>query len=79
MVEAMAICPVYYGRFNLTPDPAEFLRSQKEHAVPADKFDEGETRSHDHYPVGLLHHREREEFVTALGRLNERAQEAHDG
>ena len=27
MVEAMAICPVYYGRFNLTADPAEFLES----------------------------------------------------
>ncbi len=25
MVEAMATCPVYYGRFNLTADPAEFL------------------------------------------------------
>ena len=45
MVEAMAICPVYYGRFNLTSDPAEFLRSQKEHAVPADKFEEGEIAS----------------------------------
>ena len=47
--------------------------------MPADKFDEGETRSHDHYPVGLLHHREREEFVTALGELRERAQEPDDG
>ena len=79
MVEAMAICPVYYGRFNLTPDPAEFLKSQKQHAVPVDKFDEGETRSHDHYPVGLLHHAERAEYVTALRGLRERAQEAHDG
>jgi len=79
MVEAMAVCPVYYGRFNLTPDPAAFLKSQKEHAVPADKFDEGETRSHDHYPVGLLHHTEREEFVTALRRVNERAKEAGNG
>ena len=79
MVEAMAICPIYYGRFNLTSDPAEFLKSQKEHAVPVDKFDEGETRSHDHYPVGLLHHRERQEYVTALRSLRERAQEAHDG
>ena len=35
MVEAMATCPTYYGRFNLTADPAEFLLSQKEHAVPA--------------------------------------------
>ncbi len=79
MVEAMAVCPVYYGRFNLTPDPAAFLRAQKEHAVPADKFDEGETRVRDRYPVGLLHHRERTEFVTALGQVKERAREARHG
>jgi 2-oxoglutarate ferredoxin oxidoreductase subunit beta len=79
MVEAMAVCPVYYGRFNLTPDPAEFLLAQKAHAVPADKFDEGESRVRDKYPVGLLHHAEREEFVTALGRVRDNAREARDG
>ena len=42
------------------------------------KYDEGETRSHDRYPVGLLHHREREEYVTALRGLRERAQEQGD-
>jgi 2-oxoglutarate ferredoxin oxidoreductase subunit beta len=79
MVEAMAICPVYYGRFNLTSDPSEFLRLQKEHAVPASKFEEGESRVRDRYPVGLLHHAEREEFVSALTRVKERAQEASNG
>jgi len=79
MVEVMAICPVYYGRFNLTSDPAEFLKSQKEHAVPADNFEEGESRVRDRYPVGLLHHTEREEFVTALGQVKKRAQEAGNG
>ena len=79
MVEAMAICPVYYGRFNLTSDPAEFLRRQKEHAVPVAQYDEGATRVRDKYPVGLLHHTEREEFVTALGQVNERAREAAHG
>jgi 2-oxoglutarate ferredoxin oxidoreductase subunit beta len=79
MVEAMAVCPVYYGRFNLTPDPAEFLRAQKAHAVPADKYHEGESRSHHHYPVGLLHHAEREEYVTALQHVRERALEGGDG
>ena len=75
MVEAMAVCPVYYGRFNLTPDPAEFLRLQKEHAVPAAKF-EDETRSHERYPIGVLHHAERAEFTTGLAGLKERAREA---
>jgi 2-oxoglutarate ferredoxin oxidoreductase subunit beta len=79
MVEAMAICPVYYGRFNLTSDPAEFLRIQKEHAVPANKFDEGESRVRDHYPVGLLHHTERDEFVASLAKVRTKAQEATRG
>ncbi len=69
MVEAMAVCPIYYGRFNLTPDPAEFLKVQKERAVPASKFEEGESRRHDEYPVGMIHHAERREFVEALGEV----------
>jgi 2-oxoglutarate ferredoxin oxidoreductase subunit beta len=75
MVEAMAVCPVYYGRFNLTPDPAEFLKVQKERAVPASTFEEGESRTHDQYPVGLIHHAERREFVTALEEVSRGAQE----
>jgi hypothetical protein len=75
----MATCPTYYGRFNLTADPSEFLLTQKERAVPADKYDEGETRSQERYPVGLLHHREREEFVTALRDMRELAQEQGHG
>jgi 2-oxoglutarate/2-oxoacid ferredoxin oxidoreductase subunit beta len=78
-VEAMAVCPVYYGRFNLTADPAEFLCSQKAHAVPASKFDEGESREREHYPVGVLHHSEREEFVHALAGVRARAKEASRG
>jgi len=78
-VEAMAACPVYYGRFNFTADPAEFLKGQKKHAVPASKFDEGESRLRDQYPVGLLHHSERAEFVTSLARVRAEAQEAHRG
>ena len=58
-VETMAVCPVYYGRFNLTSDPAEFLKSQKEHAVPVGKF-EDESRLRERYPVGVLHHSEQD-------------------
>jgi len=75
MVEAMAVCPVYYGRFNLTSDPAEFLAVQKERAVPASKFEEGMSRLHDQYPVGLLHHTERREFVSALADVGTAARE----
>ena len=80
MVEAMVDLPRLLRALQPHVRPGGVpARSQKEHAVPVDKFDEGETRSHDHYPVGLLHHREREEFVTALRGLRERAQEAGNG
>jgi 2-oxoglutarate/2-oxoacid ferredoxin oxidoreductase subunit beta len=79
LVEAMALCPVYYGRFNLTPDPAEFLQLQKEHAVPANRFEEGESRLRERYPVGVLHHSERAELVALLEGVRERAQEAKRG
>ncbi|MFA4964907.1 MAG: thiamine pyrophosphate-dependent enzyme [Thermoleophilia bacterium] len=79
LIEAMAVCPVYYGRFNLTSDPAEFLRSQKEHAVPAAEFEEGESRGREHYPVGVLHHSERAELGESLARLRAQAQEALRG
>jgi 2-oxoglutarate ferredoxin oxidoreductase subunit beta len=78
-VEAMAACPVYYGRFNFTADPAEFLKGQREHAVPAGQFDEGESRLREEYPVGLLHHGERAEFVASLARVRGQAQEAPRG
>jgi len=77
-VETMAVCPVYYGRFNLTADPAEFLKSQKEHAVPAGKF-EDESRLRERYPVGVLHHSERAEFVASLQAMGVKAREAAGG
>ncbi len=78
-VEAMAICPVYYGRLNLTPDPAEFLMKQKEHAVPASKFEAGQPRLHERYPVGVIEHVERAEFVTAYEDVRRRAQGGDGG
>ncbi|HET6496757.1 MAG TPA: thiamine pyrophosphate-dependent enzyme [Thermoleophilia bacterium] len=79
MVEAMSICPVYYGRFNLTSDPAEFLLGQKERAVPVDKYEGGESRSRDRYPVGVLYHTERDEFIAGLEKIRRLAQDGHDG
>jgi 2-oxoglutarate ferredoxin oxidoreductase subunit beta len=79
LVEAMSICPTYYGRFNLTADPGDFLLSQKQHAVPADKFDPGESRTHDRYPVGVLHHAERAELIAGLEDVRRRAREAMEG
>lgn len=78
-VEAMAVCPVYYGRQNLTADPAKFLTLQKEHAVPADQYGEGVARRHEVYPVGVLHHSEFDEYTDGLRSLRERAQEGRRG
>ena len=79
LVEAMSACPIYYGRFNATADPAEFLRSQKEHAVSADRFEEGESRLRESYPVGVLHHSERTELGAALAAIREKVQEGGRG
>jgi len=79
LIEAMSTCPTYYGRFNLTADPAEFLLTQKERAIPAAKFEEGESRTRDRYPVGVLHHAERAELIAGLEGMRLRAREAMEG
>ncbi len=75
LVEAMSICPVYYGRFNLTADPGEFLVSQKDRAVPVAQFEGEDSRTRDRYPVGVLYHTERDELVAGLQQLRARSQE----
>lgn len=61
-VEAMVSCPTYYGRQNDAGSPAQMLLRQRERAVPADKFPSEEPRFRERYPVGVLHHVEREEY-----------------
>lgn len=79
LVEAMSQCPVHYGKLNATPDPASFLRTQKEHAVPASDFNEGSSRLRDRYPVGVLHHVERDELTSVHAELGSSVQEAGNG
>ena len=57
-------------------DPAEMLQRQQERAVPVEKFDREGPRLHDRYPVGVLHHAEREEYTAAYADVMQRAQEA---
>ncbi|MEZ5124833.1 MAG: thiamine pyrophosphate-dependent enzyme [Thermoleophilia bacterium] len=78
LVEAMATCPTYYGRFNLTADPADFLLTQKDRAVPVDRFDAGESRTRDRYPVGVLYHAERAELISSLEDVRRRARAAEE-
>lgn len=78
-VEAMAVCTTYYGRFNLTADPAEFLRAQRDHAIPVEKFDYGETRLRDLYPVGVLRHVERPPYSDVYADMRRKAREGGGG
>jgi 2-oxoglutarate ferredoxin oxidoreductase subunit beta len=72
-IEAMAACPTYYGRQNRGADPAAMLRRQRDRAVPVATFKAGQPRFHDRYPVGVLHHAERKEYVAAYREVQRRA------
>jgi 2-oxoglutarate ferredoxin oxidoreductase subunit beta len=74
-VEAMVACPTYYGRQNGIPTPADMLKMQKARAVPVDKFDSEGPRLRDRYPVGVLHHAERQEYTAAYADVVRRSQE----
>ena len=78
-VEAMVSCPTYYGRQNGIPDPSEMMKRQHARSVPVAKFDLEGPRLHDRYPVGVLHHAEREEYTAAYADVMRRAQESSRG
>jgi 2-oxoglutarate ferredoxin oxidoreductase subunit beta len=73
LIEAMVACPTYYGRQNKPAAPAEMLLRQKAQAVPVERFHESGPRLQDSYPVGVLHHVEREEYTAAYEEVIRRA------
>jgi len=75
-IEAMVICPTYYGRQNKAGTPAEMLLRQRERAVPVEKSDLVGPRLKERYPVGVLHHVEREEYSVAYERVIAHAQQS---
>jgi 2-oxoglutarate ferredoxin oxidoreductase subunit beta len=72
-IEAMVACPTYYGRQNQGADPAEMLRRQRDRSVPVATYEPGHPRHQDRYPVGVLHHAEREEYTEAYAEVQRRA------
>jgi 2-oxoglutarate ferredoxin oxidoreductase subunit beta len=72
-VEAMVACPTYYGRQNKAGNPARMLARQKERGVPVKEFDSRGARLRERYPVGVLHHVERAEYLSAYEGVIERA------
>ena len=55
------------------------MKRQQARAVPVEKFDLEGPRLHDRYPVGVLHHTEREEYTAAYADVVRRAQESSRG
>ena len=74
LVEVVSACPTFYGRFNETPAPAEMLLAQKRRAVPSARHEAGRAAHVDTYPVGVLHHVERTEYLEAYAEVQHRAQ-----
>jgi 2-oxoglutarate ferredoxin oxidoreductase subunit beta len=74
LIEAMVACPTYYGRQNRPAEPAAMLLRQKKRAVSVERFDSAGPRLQESYPVGVLHHVEREEYTAAYEELIRRAQ-----
>ncbi len=72
-VEAMVSCPTYYGRQNGIPSPSAMMKRQHSRAVPVDQFDREGPRLHDRYPVGVLHHVERQDYTAAYKEVVRRA------
>ena len=73
-VEAMVSCPTYYGRQNRAGSAPEMLLRQRERAVAVEKFAQQGPRQKERYPVGVLHHVEREEYSAAYERVIAHAQ-----
>jgi 2-oxoglutarate/2-oxoacid ferredoxin oxidoreductase subunit beta len=74
LVEAVSDCPTYYGRMNLGADAPTMLAAQKDQAVTIERYDlERDGIVAGRYPVGVLHHVERQEFIEAYDELRKRA------
>lgn len=72
-VEAMVSCPTYYGRQNKPAKPSEMLARQGRRSAPLERFEGEGPRLRESFPVGLLHHVEREEYGDAYERVIQRA------
>jgi 2-oxoglutarate ferredoxin oxidoreductase subunit beta len=74
LVETVSDCPTYYGRMNLDVDAAGMLAAQNDQAVTIEHYDiERDGIVAGRYPVGVLHHVERQEFIEAYDELRARA------
>jgi pyruvate/2-oxoacid:ferredoxin oxidoreductase beta subunit len=75
-VEVMVSCPTYYGRQNDPAGPSEMLLRQRERGISVERFEQRGPRRQERYPVGVLHHVERTEYLSAYREVIRRAQGA---
>jgi 2-oxoglutarate ferredoxin oxidoreductase subunit beta len=73
-VEVVSTCPTFYGRQNAQGDAVDMLRAQKAQAVPVARYEAGQGSLRERYPVGVLHHAERPEFIEVYEEVRRRAQ-----
>ena len=70
VIEVMAACPVYYGRYNKMPKPVDIMNYIKEHTVSktrADKMSPEELAGK--MEIGLLHQHEPLEYTREYAKL----------
>jgi 2-oxoglutarate ferredoxin oxidoreductase subunit beta len=73
-IEVVSTCPTYYGRQNAQGDAVDMLCAQKGQAVPVARYEAGQASLREKYPVGVLHHAERPEFIEVYEEVRRRAQ-----
>ena len=71
VVEAVAQCPISYGRRNKMKTPADMLRWQKEHAITADK----KHTSDEDFVIGEIFKSEAPEFTAQYSAMRRRLRE----
>ena len=75
-VEAMVVCPTYYGRSERHLRPVrDAARRRRRGPCRSTSSTASGPRLHDRYPVGVLHHAERVEYTAAYADVVRRAGE----
>ena len=70
VVEIYSVCPTYYSRYNYNYTTVEMLEHFKHTAVNKKTYDTlTDEDKKDRFPIGILHHEEKEDFHTKYRRM----------
>ncbi|MDR2006630.1 MAG: 2-oxoacid:ferredoxin oxidoreductase subunit beta [Acidaminococcales bacterium] len=74
LVEAVASCPISYGRQNKLGDAPAMLKWQRDHAVPAAAYEKlNDEQKADKFPIGVLHQADAPEYTEEYAKIIARA------